>query len=313
MPHLIANGAKIFYQQVGEGPDVVLVHGLATNRAFWFPHALQALKDDCRVTMFDLRGHGYSSMPVNGYTSADMADDLAVLMDHLGIEDAYLVGHSFGGVVALQYATRHPERVKGLVIADSRVHSVQPSQRIADQPELHGLEKELVKDSAEDLREEPHIGMRLLEELARQKVRNGGASAHEGFNPFGGMGKGERSAKLWLKLLDTTSARGDIRDSAGLTVERIDAFQKPMLLIYGERSRCIETCRQLQQRLPNTDTIIVPGVGHFHPITRPRYFTNAVLDFIGIAKLGEEARGSDAPFGPGFARRQGRQQAGWVE
>ena len=132
MPHIFANGAKIAYQQVGEGPDVVLVHGLATNRAFWYLHALQTLKDDCRVTIFDLRGHGYSSMPDNGYTSADMADDLAALMDHLRIEDAVLAGHSFGGVVGLQYGTRHQERVKGLVVADSRVHSLQPTQRLAD-------------------------------------------------------------------------------------------------------------------------------------------------------------------------------------
>jgi len=284
MPHIVANGAKLSYQQVGDGPDVILIHGLATNRAFWFLQPLQMLKEEYRVTMFDLRGHGYSSMPEQGYTSADMADDLAALMDHLRIENAVLVGHSYGGVVGLQYATRNQERVKGLVLADSRVISLQPIQRIEEQAELQGMEKELIAGSIDDWREEPHVGMRLLEDMARHKLKNGsqrsGQDTRPGFNPFGGMGKGERSAKQWLQLLETTTAHGDIRSSAGLTLDRISAFRKPIVSIYGERSRCIETCRQLQMELPHSDTIIVPGVGHFHPIVRPRYFTNAVLDFI---------------------------------
>ncbi len=312
MPSVVANGAKISYQQAGEGPDVVLIHGLATNRAFWFPHPLQSLKEHCRVTIFDLRGHGYSSMPESGYTSADMADDLAVLMDHLSIEAAVLVGHSFGGVVGLQYATRHPDRVKGLVLADSRVLSLQPIQSLDQQAELQGLEKELISQSVDNWQKEPHVGMRLLEELARHKLNNPGQPSRKGINPFGGMGKGERSARLWLKLLETTSAREDIRSPAGLTAGRIKAFGNPIALIYGERSRCIDTCRQMEQQLPHSDTIIVPGVGHFHPIARPRYFTNAVLDFIERAEASESGPGSTDGSGASDAdRRQNSRQGNW--
>ena len=314
MPHIIANGAKISYQQVGDGPDVVLIHGLATNRAFWFVHTLQALKNEYRVTIFDLRGHGYSSMPDNGYTSADMASDLAALMDHLRIEDAVLVGHSFGGVVGLQYATGHQERVKGFVLADSRIHSVPPTQSLVDQPELLGLEKELIAESGEDWRKEPHVGMRLLEELARRKLKEGRPTTAKGFNPFGGMGKGERLARLWLKLLETTTARDDIRSSAGLTLNRITAFNKPILLNYGERSRCMETCRQLQQRLPQSDAIIVPGTGHFHPITKPRYFTNAVLDFIEMTQFVPDGSDPKSTFKTSYSdRRESNAGAGYIE
>lgn len=283
MAHFIANGTKISYQQFGDGPDVVLIHGLGANRAFWFLQTLQALKTQYRVTMYDLRGHGYSSMPAGGYTTADMSEDLAGLMDHLDIPSAVLIGHSFGGVVGLHYATANPQRVRGIALADSRVHSLQPAQRLQDRPDaLSSQESLLITDAGADWEGEAHVGLRLLEEFARKRV-DGVVSKREGqqgFVPFGGSKGGDRSARRWLQLLDTTTARNDFRSIAGLTAERIASFDRPFVSIYGERSRCLETCTKLRQKLPHSDTIIVPGAGHFHPVTRPRIFSNIVLDFV---------------------------------
>ena len=79
------NGIDVHYQIKGSGRDVVLIHGFAANSAFWNIKILLTLARDYRVTVYDLRGHGYSSMPAAGYTSADMATDLRILLYQLGI------------------------------------------------------------------------------------------------------------------------------------------------------------------------------------------------------------------------------------
>src|SRR5438067_1531923 len=120
MPEVEANGVRLFYQQQGAGPDVVLVHAVTSNLAVWmFTGLVEALAADFRVTLYDLRGHGASERPTAGYTSAVMAEDFAALHEALGLGPAYLVGHSFGGVVGMHAALTAPGRVAGVVLSDS--------------------------------------------------------------------------------------------------------------------------------------------------------------------------------------------------
>src|SRR5437763_12768203 len=105
MPSATARGIKFSERQDRVGPDVVLIHGVAGNMAVWYLCGLvRALSQHFRVTAYDLRGHGYSESTPEGYTSRDMADDLLGLLRELGIERAYLLGHSFGAAIALQAA-----------------------------------------------------------------------------------------------------------------------------------------------------------------------------------------------------------------
>ena len=125
MPKAAINGFDVHYQQMGQGADVVLLHGLFASLAFWYFSVMPGLAKSFRVTAYDLRGHGYTDIPNAGYTSSDMANDLHALLDHLQIERAHLVGHSFGGAVALQYTLIHPERVHSLTLADAWVPGLQ--------------------------------------------------------------------------------------------------------------------------------------------------------------------------------------------
>ena len=77
MPKLKANGLNFHYQQAGSGPDVILIHGVTGDLSIWFLcEAMGVLARSFRVTAFDLRGHGYSDVPRDGYTSADQAGDV---------------------------------------------------------------------------------------------------------------------------------------------------------------------------------------------------------------------------------------------
>src|SRR5580704_17752410 len=105
MPKIVANGMTFHYQQAGEGPDVVLIHGVTGDLSIWFLcNAMTDLAGTHRVTAYDLRGHGYSEAPPSGYTSADLSSDTIGLMDAIGAPKARLVGLSFGGVVAMHAA-----------------------------------------------------------------------------------------------------------------------------------------------------------------------------------------------------------------
>src|SRR5262245_55117226 len=127
------NGANLCYCQCGSGEDVVLVHGLAANRAFWGLDLVSTLARSYRVTTFDLRGHGHSEMTPAGYRMEDLVADLAGLFDHLDIGQAHLVGHSWGGTVALQFALSQPWRITSLAVADSRVRALQPRAALTQQ------------------------------------------------------------------------------------------------------------------------------------------------------------------------------------
>jgi len=134
MPFLTSRGIRFSYRQDGEGPDVVLIHGVAGNMAVWYLCGLvHALSEHFRVTAYDLRGHGYSESTPSGYTSRDMAEDLHGLLRELGLGPVYLLGHSFGAAIALQTALSQPDSVAGIVLSDgylpglSEVHG-QPQQ-----------------------------------------------------------------------------------------------------------------------------------------------------------------------------------------
>ncbi|HFQ91209.1 MAG TPA: alpha/beta hydrolase [Desulfobulbus sp.] len=276
------NGVTISYRCFGTGRDVVLIHGFAANSAFWNIRILLTLARHCRVTAYDLRGHGYSSMPATGYTPTHMAADLDMLLDHLGIERAHLVGHSFGGTVALQYGLLHPERVRGITMADSRVRSLQPTQRPRDWANWPEARENLRQMGIEIDADEKEAGLFLLEQLARpqwleQREKLKGTQL---FVPFCRKGGGRRSAERWTRLLNTTSARQDLVRAEGLTPETIATLDLPVLGVYGEKTRLLPSLRGLQELIPDFRSVLVPGRGHFFPLTDPDLFIRVLLDFL---------------------------------
>src|SRR4051794_4433518 len=109
-----ANGVKIRYVTQGTGEPVVLIHGLNASAALnWqLPGVFAALANDHQVIALDLPGHGGSDTPdkADAY-GAQLAEDVVLLMDHLKIPKAHLVGYSLGGMITVKLVTTHPDRV----------------------------------------------------------------------------------------------------------------------------------------------------------------------------------------------------------
>ncbi len=102
-------GVKLFYREApGEGQPVLLVHGWCCDHKYFAPRFEHFAGGGSRVVSVDLRGHGRSDKPEQGYTMQVFADDLAWLCEEIGLEKPVVIGHSMGGIVAFDLASRYP-------------------------------------------------------------------------------------------------------------------------------------------------------------------------------------------------------------
>lgn len=260
---------KLASQQFGSGPDVVLVHGLGANRAFWYPRLASLLAAQYRVTIYDLRGHGYSEVPHSGYSTTAMAQDLLAVMDEHGIAQAAVVGHSYGGAIALEAVVAQPERFTHLCLMDTRVQRVQPQLRLRDIDALTVFERAVAAHDGGDWQSDPEIGFRFLEAAARCVVDGVDLQVRDAFTPFGEGRGAKRAARAWLRLLDDTDARKEFIQP-GAELERLRAIGErklPSLLMYAEHSRALRSGEQLRELLPQADWRRIAGSGHFFPVS----------------------------------------------
>ncbi len=113
--HLSCGGIRYLVRERGSGPPVVLAHGMWCEGGM-FARMTDDLARDCRVIVPDFRAHGGTEVPGASWSVADLADDLALLLDQLGASPAVVAGFSMGGMAALHLALRHPECLRGLVL-----------------------------------------------------------------------------------------------------------------------------------------------------------------------------------------------------
>ena len=111
-----ANGQELYYEVHGEGQPLVLVMGIGYDSTLWTLAQVPALSQKFQVVIFDNRDAGRSSQATSAYTIADMADDTAGLMDALEIKKAHVCGLSMGGMIAMEFALRHPGRLDRMVL-----------------------------------------------------------------------------------------------------------------------------------------------------------------------------------------------------
>lgn len=138
MPKVQANGIEIYYEASGAGEPLLLIAGFACDLTIWSPLAT-TLASQYRVIVFDNRGVGRSSAPDAPYSIRQMAEDVAGLLNEIGVAHAHIAGHSMGGQIAQELALTYPEKVRSLMLLAS---CVKPDERnkaiIASWGELPG-------------------------------------------------------------------------------------------------------------------------------------------------------------------------------
>ena len=294
MPKVLANGINIHYQRVGKGPDLVMIHGLTGNLAVWHLKLVGMLQKEFRITTYDLRGHGYTDVPRDGYTTSSVPCYLDGLLDALEIENPYVVGHSFGGSIALHLALLHPDRVAGVVLVDTGVACLRHLRTIKDWPGWKIYEKELnqygmtydwfVHAESEDVSDV----IRKTFEIPQQ---------------FGARKGSSRASPRLKRLVDETALGSEFRRVAGLTEERLAEITTPVLAVYGEMSPYQKMAAHMAGVLPNFRCDLVANTGHFYLLQSPELFAERIRGFLadpaGNVADGRGADGPSSPVSPG--------------
>jgi pimeloyl-ACP methyl ester carboxylesterase len=271
MPKLNANGWNFHYQQAGDGPDVVLIHGVTGDLSIWFLcQAMGKLARSFRVTAYDLRGHGYSDLPPSGYTSADQAGDTLAILDALGIDRATLVGHSFGGVIAMHAAVLHPDRVEAVVLSDPCFPALRHLEDVSRWGHWQNFREEAARAGV-TLSDEYWYDLgkffdQVLHLDGERLLRFRQAVGLPGFHRL-------------LRLAQTTCG-ADAKCPAGLTADLICGVTQPVLALFGEHSPFLATADYLDENLPHCINRRVAGAKHRAPEENPERFVELVDAFL---------------------------------
>jgi 3-oxoadipate enol-lactonase len=250
------DGNTLQYTSVGEGPPVVLVHGLGGSANVWHGVGL-ALAQHHHVIAVDLRGHGRSGGK-GEFSIERWAKDVGKLISHLELPAVTLVGHSLGTLVAQYLAWKQPELVANLVLVGAISHFTPETQQAyrdrADLVETQGLDPIVDGWLAGAVSPQTHAtmpgGVGLLRELI---LRN---------DP-------KNYAKSCRALAKTPTIR---RDEIG----------QPTLLITGahDRSTPMGMTAELHAQIPVTTVRVVPHVGHWVPVEDPAWLAGALLEWL---------------------------------
>jgi pimeloyl-ACP methyl ester carboxylesterase len=256
MPKVVLrNGVRIHYQQIGSGPDLVMVHGITGNLAVWHLRIVPMLSEHFRVLTYDLRGHGYSDVPPHGYSPDSMAEDLLELLDALRIERPVIVGHSYGADIALYLAAREPERVSEVIAIESALPVLEDSRRGDDWVGWSYWAQALEQAGhtiPDDQRSNLRYMIRATIDLPKQLLR----------------------------LLEETSLPEDYRQVGTLDLERIQSLQTPVVLMYANQSAFLPTFEYLSEHLPDVHPVLLPQTewGHFGPLEQPEAVAGAIVE-----------------------------------
>lgn len=253
MPHVVANGVRFHTFTLGDsGPPVVMLHGLLVgNLASWYFTGARVLSETHRVFLYDLRGHGKSDKTVDGYTVQTMSQDLSALLSTFTDEPVALVGHSFGGLIGLQYALDHPDKVSKLAIVEA---PIAPSR-------TNGLTGFL------SLPREQMVAA-LPDTLRELVFKNAGSR------------RVNRLLKSLYFLAYESTLLADIAGETDVSDDELKKVSCPTLLVYGRSSSCIPGGERLAQNLPDARYELLDG-GHYLTVDAPDALSALLVEFLG--------------------------------
>lgn len=254
MPFAHVNGIDLYYEVHGEGPPLVLTHGGGSNHINWWQQ-IPAFADHYTVVTFDLRGFGLSGD--DGRGAPEMVNDLEGLIDHLGYDRVALLGQSVGGFAAAGYASRHPERVRTLILTSS------PAGLVPLPPMPPAVDKAFA--DLGNLPPYPELAKTMLHWDSFPERHPALCFLYEQIG----------SVNNRVDIVALAKIRGMSTDIAPIVEHRI-----PTLLLNGVDD--VEVCaamRVIDERLPVSRLEIVPGAGHLLYFEAAEIYNRHVLEF----------------------------------
>ena len=267
------HGRRAVYRIAGDGPPVVLIHGMLNSSSHWHEVA-HRLAGSHTVVAPDLIGHGDSAAPRGDYSLGAHAASIRDLLTAIGIERATIVGHSLGGGVAMQFFYQFPERVERLALVSSGGlgREVGPVLRTAALPGTAALLSLTIH---------PRLlgGIRALGVRMRERGIESGAylqAVARALRPLQNAGAREAFLQTLRSVIDVRGQRVSATDRLYL----LEAI--PMLIVWGERDHTIplEHGRAAHRAMPHSHFRTLPRAAHFPNLEDPDGLAAALLEFI---------------------------------
>lgn len=255
------SGARIAFDDRGDGDAVVLVHGLGSSRRRWAPFAEELRGRGHRVVTFDLRGFGESRTAVDPYTVDDLAADLDAVVRACDLSSFHLVGHSLGGMVAQVYALAHGDRLRSLCLVSTTSHNGRRASAF-------GRAMAVVSERGFDAAVHDGAVRARLEELL--------AEAFPGSEP---------PLDLFRKGLERPhphQARAWQATVGFSTKERLGELAMPVLVVHGTGDQVIPVImgQLIHQAIRGSVLRLIEGAGHHPHRDRPEVFRDTVVELL---------------------------------
>jgi pimeloyl-ACP methyl ester carboxylesterase len=255
VPFLDRSGVKIYYEDHGHGPAILLSHGYGAICRMW-DEQIAAFAPHYRIIVWDMRGHGETDDPEDpaAYSEALTVGDMAALMHHHRIERAVIGGLSLGGYMSLAFQLAYPEMVEALMLFDTG-----PGFRNAD-------------------------ARRAWNERAQQRARDLEASG------FAALGQSEevRAGKHRSARGLAGAARGMLAQADDRIIAGLDKIAVPALVLVGANDRhFLAAADYMARKIPGAARVTIPDAGHASNLHQPTHFNRAVADFLASLPTGE--------------------------
>jgi len=267
------HGHRRAYVRAGRGPVLLLLHGLGCDHTTWAP-VIDALAEDFTVIAPDLLGHGRSAKPRADYSVGGFANGMRDLLTVLGVERVTVVGHSFGGGVAMQFAYQFPERTERLFLVASGGlgPEVTPLIRAVSTPGYHQAMTVLTLPG---VRHAVTAGMRALAATGAPALRDLGevAAIHDSFKDRGAR---HATRHVVRAVVDWRGQIVSMADRAYLT----DAM--PMGVVWGREDQVIPVAHAANAAAlaPKATVEVLEDAGHFPHKDHPERFVQILRDFV---------------------------------
>jgi pimeloyl-ACP methyl ester carboxylesterase len=258
--HTTARRLDLAYRAKGHGPVLALLHAFPFNQDMWEPQ-LDGLHDVAHVITLDLPGFGASQTTDGDYSLETMAEIVHDFLRHLGHEQVVLGGISMGGYIALAYARKFPNHLKGLILADTRANADTPEARKRRLEQIQEINQEGLWGLAQSMPLKvltPATAVKrpaLVKELC-----------------------GHIAASNVMAVTGALEAMADRPDSTDV----LPGIHVPTLVIVGEGDDLTPptVAQEMVDHLPKGKLVTIPGAGHLSNMEAPQAFNQAVADFM---------------------------------
>ncbi len=275
MPHATTDDTvQLYYEETGSGTPIVFVHEFAGDLRSWEPQ-LRHFGQRWRAIAFNARGYPPSAIPESAtqYSQGRAADDIAAVLDHLGIDRAHVVGLSMGGFATLHFGFRHPQRALSLVVGGCG-YGAEPGRAAQFKAEAANIAETLKRDGM------AAFAARYAYGPTRVQFEN---KDPRGFAEFA-RHLAEHSA---LGSANTQLGVQGARPSLYELQEQMRALKVPTLVLTGDEDwPCLQPALLMKQAIPSAALSVMPNCGHTINLEDPQQFNELVGQFLAQVECG---------------------------